>query len=152
METNASTINEPHSLIGDWLIDSGCTIHMTPYIEDFITELSPYQTIVGTANGGLVEVSKKRTVKVLLSDTFQHNKTVMVDLHDVLHVPLLSRRLFSVAEWNRWGGTINFMMDRCRIEILEIDNKVISTIDVDPIYVEEAVSQQRVHTVRPTWT
>jgi hypothetical protein len=86
--TNRSSINEPYSLIGDWLIDSGCTIHMTPYIEDIISELSPYQTMVETAIEGLVEVSKKGTVKLLLNDTFQHNKTVMVYLNDVLHVPL----------------------------------------------------------------
>jgi hypothetical protein len=84
---------------------------------------------------------------VLLNDTFQHNKTVIVYLNEVLHVPLLSRTLFSVAEWNRCGGFINFMMDRCRIEILGIDDKVTNTIDVDPIYAEEAVNQQRVHTV-----
>jgi hypothetical protein len=53
--------------------------------------------MVETANGGLVEVSMKGTVKVLMNDTFQHNKTVMVYLNEVLHVPLLSRRLFSVA-------------------------------------------------------
>jgi hypothetical protein len=90
----------------------------------------------------LVEVSKKRTVKVLLNDTFQDHKTVMVHLNDVLHVPLLSRRLFSMAEWNRCGGTINFWMDRCRIGILGIDDTVINTIDVDPIYAEEIVNQQ----------
>jgi hypothetical protein len=82
-----------------------------------------------------------------MNDTFQHIKTVMVYLNEVLHLPLLSRQLFSVAEWNRCGGTINFMMDKCRIERLGIDDKVI-TIDVDPIYAEEAVNQQRVHTVR----
>jgi stringent starvation protein B len=62
--TMASTPHEPYSLLGDWLIDNGCTIHMTPYIEDFISELSPYQTMVETANGGLVEVSMKGTAKV----------------------------------------------------------------------------------------
>jgi hypothetical protein len=146
--TMTSSPQKPYSLIDNWLIDSGCTIHMTPYIEDFIPELSPFQTMVETANGGLVEVSMKGTVKVLMNDTFQNNKTVMVYLNEVLHVPLLSRRLFSVAEWNRCGGTINFMMNRCRIEILGIDDQVINTIDVDPIYAEEAVNQQWVHTVR----
>jgi hypothetical protein len=39
--TNASTTNEPYSLIGDWMIYSDCTIHMTPYIEDFISDCHP---------------------------------------------------------------------------------------------------------------
>jgi hypothetical protein len=62
----------------------------------------------------------------------------MVYLNEVLYVPLLSRRLFSVAEWNRCGGTINFMMDRCHITILGEDDRVVNTVDVDPIYAEEA--------------
>jgi transposase InsO family protein len=103
--------------------------------------------MVETANGGLVEVTQKGTVKVLLQDAFEHNRKIMVYLNDVLYVPLLSRRLFSVAEWNQCGGTINFMMDRCRIEILDDDDKVVNTVDVDPIYAEEAVNDQRVHSV-----
>jgi hypothetical protein len=72
----------------------------------------------------------------------------MVYLNEVLYVPLLSRRLFSVAEWNRCGGTVNFMMDRCHITILGEDDRVLNTVDVDPIYTEEAINQQRVHSVR----
>jgi hypothetical protein len=30
--TNESSPKEPYSLIGDWLIDSGCTTHMTPHV------------------------------------------------------------------------------------------------------------------------
>jgi hypothetical protein len=121
---------------------------MTPHVNDFVTELVPHQTMVETANGGLVEVTQKGTVKVLINDAFDHNNRVMVYLNDVLHVPLLSRRLFSVAEWNRCGGTINFMMDRCRVEILDDNNKVVNTVDVDPIHAEEAIKNQRVHSVR----
>jgi hypothetical protein len=43
-------------------------------------------------------------------------------------------------------------MDRCRIEILGIDDKVTNTIDVDPIYSEEAINERRVHTVTYTNT
>jgi hypothetical protein len=145
---NLHPYNEPYSLISDWLIDIGCTIHMTPNLEDFVGDMSHYQTIVETANVGLVEVTMKGTVKVLIKDAFVHNKTVMVYLHEVLYVPLLSRRLFSVAEWNRCGGTVNFMMDRCHITILGEDDRVLNTVDVDPIYTEEAINQQRVHSVR----
>jgi hypothetical protein len=63
--TITSTINEQYFLIGDWLIDSGCTIHMTLYIKDFISKLPIYQTMVETAIGGLEEVSMKGAVKVL---------------------------------------------------------------------------------------
>jgi hypothetical protein len=45
------------SVIGDRLLDSGCTIHMTPHIDDFVRELVSHQSMVETANGGLVEVT-----------------------------------------------------------------------------------------------
>jgi hypothetical protein len=73
---------------------------MTPNPADFVGEMSSHHTMVQTANGGLVEVTQKATVKVLLHDAFDHNRKIMVHLNDVLYVPLLSRRPFSVAEWN----------------------------------------------------
>jgi hypothetical protein len=42
------------------------------------------------------------------------------------------------------------MMGRCRIEILDDDDKVVNTVDVDPINAEEAVNDQRVHSVATT--
>jgi hypothetical protein len=92
---------------------------MTPYLHDFVSSMEPYSTLVETANGGLVEVKEKGTVKVLINDTFNDINQTMVYLNDALYVPRLNRRLFSVAEWNRCGGTINFLMDRCRISILD---------------------------------
>jgi hypothetical protein len=89
---------ESHTLIGDWLIDSGCTTHMTPQQEDFIGPMTPNTTIVETANGGFVEVTMKGRVNVLINDSFQHNKGIMTYPNDVFYVPLLSRPLFSVAE------------------------------------------------------
>jgi hypothetical protein len=93
--------------------------------------------MVETANRGLVEVTMKGTVKVLLNDAFDHNKRVIPYLNEVLYVPLLSCRLYSVAEWNRCGGTINFLMDRCRINILNDEDTITQTVDVDPIYAEK---------------
>jgi hypothetical protein len=39
------------------------------------------------------------------------------------------------------------MIDRCRINILDDKDHISTTIDVDPIYAEEAINEQRVHSV-----
>jgi hypothetical protein len=149
VKTRTNHLNqETHTLIADWLIDSGCTVHMTPYSHDFTSNLEPHHTLVETANGGLVEVEEKGTVKLLINDAFNHNNETTIYLNDVLYVPQLNRRLFSVvAEWNRCGGTVTFLMDRCRISIFENEDKLINTIDVDPIYAIEEVNQQQVLSV-----
>jgi hypothetical protein len=38
----------------------------------------------------------------------------------------------------------HFLIDRCRISILDGEDKVVNTIDVDPIYANEEVNEQRV--------
>ena len=83
---------------------------MTPYPHDFVGTMEPHNTLVETANGGLVEVKEKGTVKVLINDAFNHTNQTMVYLNDVLYVPRLNRRLFSVAEWNLCGGTTTFLL------------------------------------------
>jgi hypothetical protein len=67
VKTRTNHLNqETHTLIADWLIDSGCTVHMTPYSHDFTSNMEPHHTLVETANGGLVEVEEKGTEKLLI--------------------------------------------------------------------------------------
>jgi hypothetical protein len=52
---------EPHSLIGDWLIDSGCTVHITPYLHDFVGTMEPYSiTLFSKLSTGASENSRRR--------------------------------------------------------------------------------------------
>ncbi|KAG7362456.1 integrase core domain containing protein [Nitzschia inconspicua] len=140
-------LKEMFTLIRDWLIDSGCTAHMSPVREDFIGDLEPHQTMVEVANGSLVEVQWRGTVKLLLIDKFDRSNQAMVYLRNVLYVPMLSRRLLSVAEWNQCGGQINFLTDKCRVQILDSNDFPIHTIDIDPIYAADEINNDRVLTV-----
>jgi hypothetical protein len=88
---SAITSREPHTLISDWLIDSGCTAHMTPHRNDFIGRLEEYSTLVETANGGLVEVTHRGKVKIQIHDAFRSNHSITVYLNNTLYVPNLSR-------------------------------------------------------------
>ncbi|KAG7371221.1 hypothetical protein IV203_019791 [Nitzschia inconspicua] len=142
-----ATIKESITLLNDWLLDSGCTAHMSNNWDDFIGELEPYVTMVEVANGSLIEVRWRGTVKLLLIDKFVPDNRATVYLKNVLYVPQLSRRLFSVSEWNQCGGQITFMPDRCRIEILDSNVIPIHTIDTDPINAAEEINQERVLTV-----
>ncbi|KAG7366304.1 hypothetical protein IV203_028974 [Nitzschia inconspicua] len=93
-----ATIEELITLLNDWLLDSGCMAHMSNNWDDFIGELEPYVTMVEVANGSLIEVQWRGTVKLLLIDKFDPDNRASVYLKNVLYVPQLSRRLFSVSE------------------------------------------------------
>jgi hypothetical protein len=47
--------------IGDWLIDSGCTAHMSNNINDFHDPYEPYETLVEVANGLTCNIEEKST-------------------------------------------------------------------------------------------
>jgi hypothetical protein len=55
----------------DWLIASGATTHMTHCREDFNGTLTPYDSVVETANGGIVRVTHRGSVDIFLSDAFR---------------------------------------------------------------------------------
>jgi hypothetical protein len=101
-QANTATINENNrertTCISDWLIDSGCTAHMSNCLEDFIGPLEPYETLVEVANGGVTHVSHRRKSKVYIRDIFRRNHSVVAILNNVLYVPGLTRRLISVVE------------------------------------------------------
>jgi hypothetical protein len=95
----------------DWLIDSGASAHVSLCKEDFNGTLTPYDSVVETANGGIVRVTHRGSVRILMCDTFRPENTIVVKLFNVLHVPGLSRRLLSVHEWNSCNGQIYHMID-----------------------------------------
>ena len=52
--------SQPISSMSDWLIDSGCSNHMTPFKEDLIRDVSKSQAIIEVANGNLVKSTTPR--------------------------------------------------------------------------------------------
>jgi hypothetical protein len=105
--TNESN-RERITSISDWLIDSGCTAHMSNCLDDFIGLLERYETLVEVANGGVTHVSHRGRTRVHIRDLFQTNHSALVTLSNVLYVPGLTRRLISIVEWNSCGGHILF--------------------------------------------
>jgi transposase InsO family protein len=49
----------------------------------------------------------------------------------VLHVPGLNKRLLSVREWNHSGGSVTFLADRCRLEIIDESKDTKHTLDIN---------------------
>ena len=50
-----------HSELSEWLIDSGCSNHMTPFEGDLITDIGSSKSLVEVANGNIVKSAKKGT-------------------------------------------------------------------------------------------
>jgi hypothetical protein len=120
---------------------------MTPHPDDFNGSLTPYDSVVENANGGIVRVTHGGSVRILMCDTFCPDHTIVVKLHDVLHIPELTKRLLSVHEWNSCNGQIYRMTDRQRVELYDNDKEVCEVVDLPPCpEPTEGVSQ--LHAVR----
>jgi hypothetical protein len=61
-------LNNNITSITDWLVDTGCSIHMTNCLDDFIYPPEPYESRVEVANGGVTKVGYKGTVRIHLVD------------------------------------------------------------------------------------
>jgi hypothetical protein len=59
---------------------------MAPRKDDFDGTLTPFDSIVETANGDIIRVTYRGTVRILLCAIFCPGITIVVKLHTVLHV------------------------------------------------------------------
>ena len=112
----ASHNSQPFSHMSEWLIDSGCSNHMTPYENDLIYNISSSRSLVEVANGNIVKAPKRGTVDICITDV-KTMKTQNIHLESVLYVPGLTRRLFSVTQWTDSGGTMIFNGDLCTMSL-----------------------------------
>jgi hypothetical protein len=122
----------PVTSIADWLIDSGATAHMTHCIDDFNGDLKPYESLVETANGGVIHVTHRGSVDIYLNDVFTKGNSLIIQVNNVLYVPGLTRRLISVHEWNACGGQILHLQDRTRVEVYDDNDEIYAIIDLPP--------------------
>jgi transposase InsO family protein len=122
----------PVTSIADWLIDSGATAHMTHYIDDFNGYLKPYESLVETANGGVIHVTHRGSVDIYLNDVFTKGNSLIIQVNNVLYVPGLTRRLISVHEWNACGGQILHLQDRTRVEVYDDNDEIYAIIYLPP--------------------
>jgi hypothetical protein len=97
-----------HSIDTDntWLIDSGCTNHMTFDSAIFKDLDKSYRTTVKIGNGDFLDVKGKGTAKVKTS-------TGIKLIADVLYVPKLSQNLLSVGQMMEKGYSLEFKDNNC---------------------------------------
>ena len=115
VQTKAQDHNKTnYTLISEWLIDSGCSIHMTPYKSDLTSDVARSKILVEVANGNIVQAHSIGTAKIRIEDV-SGKPTQDILLEQVLFVPGLSRRLFSVPQWTDSGGECAFGVDKCTL-------------------------------------
>ena len=111
---NQDLNNSGYTNISEWLVDSGCSIHMTPYESDLITDKKKSNVLVQVANGNIVKAQSIGTTRIKINDiTGKPPQDVL--LEEVLYIPGLSRRLFSVSQWTNSGGVCSFGVDKCTL-------------------------------------
>jgi hypothetical protein len=93
-------IGEPCDL-GNYLPDSGATQHMTSRRADLFDVVEGQNLGVEVADGHVIKCSV--TGKICLSMYDGNGNMLNAVLHDVMYVPGLSRRLFSITRFARHG-------------------------------------------------
>ena len=79
----------------NWVMDSGATCHMTPHESDFLPEtVRSANKVVEVADGHTVPATLCGTVLVITSTDL--GQKINLRIEDVLLVPNLERRLFSL--------------------------------------------------------
>jgi hypothetical protein len=89
-------IGDPCDL-GNFLPDSGATQHMTPCRADLFDVVEGQNLGVEVADGHIINCSI--TGKIRLTMTDDNGNALNAVLHDVMYVPGLSRRLFSITRF-----------------------------------------------------
>ena len=91
-----------------WLVDSGCTNHMTKHSHIFTEIDSSIKVPVRMGNGEMVKSEGKGTITIQTKKGAKHIK-------DVLYVPNLDQNLLSVPQMMQNGYSIHFEGDTCDI-------------------------------------
>ena len=103
----ASQALSSHEL-NTWLIDSGCTSHMTKHLSIFTTIDRSVQPKFKLGNGEVVQAKGKWTIAI---NTKKCTKIVT----NVLYIPELDQNLLSVTQMLRNGYAVSFKENFCFI-------------------------------------
>ncbi|KAJ9506443.1 hypothetical protein QJQ45_019441 [Haematococcus lacustris] len=117
----AASPARPPLLFGEWVIDSGCSRHLTPHREllhDYEPLHEPHHIIV--ANGSRIEAQGQGVV------CFEGAGGAM-QLLDVLHVPEADGSLVSVGKATRAGGSVHFTPFGCSINMPGAEHSIRGT-------------------------
>jgi hypothetical protein len=98
--------NEDTVLFYNWLADSGVTSHICNNCDSFETYCSLPNSVVRGVGNVTTKVKGCRTVKLC---SRVDNKSYMLILQDVLHMPMSQYNLLSLGKWDKSCG--NFSVD-----------------------------------------
>ena len=101
------------SLKNLWIIDSGCTQHMTNDEKLFVKFEKCGNFKVQIGDGSPLNVEGKGNI--ILKNILPNNKTAECTLRDVLYVPGLMHNLLSVSQCTDAQKKVNFFGDSCKI-------------------------------------
>jgi transposase InsO family protein len=87
--------------LNNYLPDSGATQHMTPRLADLVDAVEGQNLGVEVADGHIIKCTMTGKIKIRMLD--DNGEDLEVTLTDVMYVPGLSRRLFSVSKFARHG-------------------------------------------------
>jgi uncharacterized protein YdcH (DUF465 family) len=93
-------IGEPSNL-NNCLPDSGATQHMTPRLADLIDTVEGQNLGVEVADGHMIKCSVTGKIRISMQD--DNGSWLNATLSEVMYVPGLSRRLFSVTQFAQHG-------------------------------------------------
>ncbi len=93
-------IGDPSNL-NNYLPDSGATQHMTPRLADLMDAVEGQNLGVEEADGHVIKCSTTGKIRIGMLD--DNRGKLEATLTEVMYVPGLSRRLFSVSKFARHG-------------------------------------------------
>jgi len=99
-DPSIAEIGDPSNL-DNYLPDSGATQHMTPRLADLVDAVEGQNLGIEVADGHVIKCTTTGKIKVKMLD--DNGDQLDIVLTDVMYVPGLSRRLFSVAKFARHG-------------------------------------------------
>ncbi|KAJ9520778.1 hypothetical protein QJQ45_007647 [Haematococcus lacustris] len=118
----------PNLVKGQWLVDSGCSTHLTPHIEllrDYQPLRAPHHIVCG--NGSTMTAAGQGSV------VFKGAGGSMV-LRNVLHVPDAEGSLLSVGKAARAGGEVVFTGQGCSIHMPGADHSIKARMVVGDLF------------------
>ena len=96
-----------------WIVDSGCSQHMTPHAELISGPLKKVEIAVKTADGTMLKSLGTGVVNLKLKSV--SGDLISTTLEDVLVIPGLKQNLLSVARVCEKGGMVSINSDNCSI-------------------------------------
>lgn len=87
-----------------WWIDTGASIHITNSLQGYLTSkrLSKGERTITLGNGTEVEIEAIDTLRLILDTGF------IMDLVDIVYVPVFTRNLISVPRLDSYGYELKF--------------------------------------------